>query len=66
MTTMADDGSQTRDPRRQARQERLQRGADFWQRALNEGRIIRQAETQAGEVEKPQQRQRGPYRKLTP
>jgi hypothetical protein len=63
---MANDGSQTRDPQHQVRQERLQRGADFWQRALNEGRIIHQAETQAREVEKPQQRQRGPYRKLTP
>jgi hypothetical protein len=63
---MADDVSPSRDLRHQARQERLQRGADFWQKALNEGRIIRQTEAQAKEVEKPAQRQRGPYRKQQP
>jgi hypothetical protein len=63
---MADDVPQARDQRRQAYQDSLRRANDFWQQTLNAGRIARQAEAQARETEKPQQRQRGSYQRQTP
>ena len=60
---MVDEVSQARDHLRHARQDRMQRAADFWQRTLNEGRVARQAERQQMQAETPVQRQRGPYRK---
>ena len=59
---MADDIPQTRQQRqRQAYQDSLRRADDFWQRAVNEGRIIRQAEAQTQqqtETSKQTQQQR--------
>ena len=60
---MADEVSQARDQLRHARQDRVQRAADFWQRTLNEGRVARQAERQQTQAEAPVRRQRGAYRK---
>lgn len=54
---MADkDIDQARHRMRQAREISQERAAEFWQRTINEGRILRQAGVQMGEGKKPEQK----------